>query len=546
MDFRIKAPPGGDIVFHHSHGSTGTATDFLPIDDLLAPNQEIRLAPVDGRSSDTTLPFFNLEWPGGGVVGTIGWTGQWSMRVHRDTGSTLTLQAGQQSTHLSLRPGERIRTPRLLLLAWRGSDRMHGHNQFRRLLRRHYLPRINGELPIPPLTQNTWFTYTANGITELNQLEVIRSAATLGVECYWLDAGWFEGGWPNGAGSWTPRREAFPRGLAPLAKAAHAKGMKFVLWFEPERVCPGSRIAREHPDWVMHVPPGQQITPIQNLGENELFKLGDPKARAWMTDLLSQGIKDWEVDIYRQDFNIFGALRFWQAADAPDRQGMAENLHIQGLYAMWDDLLKRHPRLIIDNCASGGRRIDLETLSRSLPLWRSDSQCVGRPMPVQDQVQTAGLSLYVPLHAAAVWSFDPYEWRSGATTGANLCMDHRAANFNKAAARRILQETMNLRPLWLGDYYPLTAINLDPSQWCAWQFDRPDLGKGFAMYFRRPNSKYVTLESGLRALDPKAIYEVALLDSNKKKSLTGKELATMPITIRKAPESLLLTYQRAK
>ena len=54
-------------------------------------------------------------------------------------------------------------------------------------------------------------------------------------------------------------------------------------------------------------------------------------------------------------------LPYWHAADTADRQGMAETRHIEGLYAFWDDLLKRHPNLIIDNCASGGRRIDLET-----------------------------------------------------------------------------------------------------------------------------------------------------------------------------------------
>ncbi|MBI4325813.1 MAG: NPCBM/NEW2 domain-containing protein [Chloroflexi bacterium] len=296
MDLQVAAPPAGDIVLHHSHGSTAKATDFLPIDDIVAPNTEIKLTAKNGRSSDTTLPFFNLEWPGGGVVGAVGWSGQWSMHISRGGGSELTLQAGQQTTHLILHPGEMIRTPRMLLLAWRGSDPIHGHNLFRRLLVTHYLPRVNGEVVLPPVTQNTWVTYSANGVTEENQLDVIRTAAAIGVECYWLDAGWFEGGWSQGAGSWVPKREAFPNGLRPLGDAAHKKRMKFVLWFEPERVCPGSRIDREHSDWVMHVGPGEEITDAperQSLNENKLFKLGDQAARKWMTDLLSKCIKDW-------------------------------------------------------------------------------------------------------------------------------------------------------------------------------------------------------------------------------------------------------------
>jgi hypothetical protein len=59
---------------------------------------------------------------------------------------------------------------------------------------------------------------------------------------------------------------------------------------------------------------------------------------------------------------------------------------------MWDELRQRHPKLTIDNCASGGRRIDLETCSRSYPLWRSDTQCCQKPMPVWDQVVLGGFA----------------------------------------------------------------------------------------------------------------------------------------------------------
>ncbi|MHB0999899.1 MAG: alpha-galactosidase [Armatimonadota bacterium] len=545
MDMQVTPQPGSDIIFHHSHGSTATGTDFLPIDEVLAPDAEIKLAPVNGRSSDTTLPFFNLEWSGGGVVGAIGWSGQWSMSAKRDKAGTVDLQAGQQTTHLKLHPGEVIRTPRMLLLAWRGADHITGHNRFRQLILDYYTPKVNGEIPMPPVTENSWFYVTANGSNEANQLDLINAASKIGVEYYWLDAGWFEdGGWSQGAGSWSPNKEAFPRGLKPLSDAAHKQGMKFVLWFEPERVCPGTQIDREHPEWVMRVHPDDVMKTIQNLDDNKLFNLGNPDARKWLTDMLSKRISEWDVDIYRQDFNIFGSTYFWQAADAPDRQGMAENMYIQGLYTMWDDLIKQHPGLVIDNCASGGRRIDLELISRSIALWRSDSQCAGKPMPVQDQVQTAGLSLYVPLHSASVWSFDPYEWRSVATSGTNLCMDYRTPDFDKAGAKRAIKEVKELRKFWTGDYYPLVGINTDEAQWCAWQFDRPDLGEGFAMYFRRPKCRYMALESGLQGLDPDATYDVTFVDTKTKKTMSGKELAVMPVTVRTVPGSALIRYKK--
>ncbi|HPD14561.1 MAG TPA: alpha-galactosidase [Planctomycetota bacterium] len=537
LDLRVNVPDKGDVVLHHAHGSTCTATDFLPVDQPLAPKAAIDLAPAGGRSSNGRLPFFNLEWPGGGIVGAIGWSGQWALHAARDEASAVLIQSGQQTIHLKLHPGESIRTPRILLLLWDGNDRFAGHNAFRRLLIAHYLPRVNGALVTPPVTQNTWFTYgTGNDVTEKNQLEAIRRMAPLGVEVYWLDAGWFEGGWPSGVGSWVPKAEAFPRGLKPLSDEAHRLGMKFIVWFEPERVNPNSRIAKEHPDFVLRAG-----------GGDGLFNLGKPEARQWLTDWLSKCITESGIDIYRNDFNI-DPLPFWQAADAPDRKGMTEIRYVEGHLEMWDELIRRHPGLWIDTCASGGRRIDLETLTRSVPLWRSDTQCCGKPMPTWDQVQMAGLSLYVPFHTGGVWAFDPYNWRSIATTGTNLCPSDLAKDFPTELAKAAIAETKSLRPFYQGDYYPLLPITLDETQWIGWQLHRPDLDAGFAVFFRRPQSPYTVAEVALRGLDAKATYEVVFLETyaaRETRRITGAALAAFRPEIAAAPASLLVRYQRA-
>lgn len=530
LNLNIAAPPKGDIVLHHSHGSTCTATDFLPIDTSVQPDTEVTLAPNGGRSSDGALPFFNLEWQGGGLVGAIGWSGQWAMRLHRDAERELTLEAGQQITHLMLHPGESVRTPRMLLVWWQGDDRMRGHNLLRRLLLAHYVPRLNGEIAVPMIGQGV--APDLNWVTEENQLAQIPQVAPSGVEMYWVDAGWFEGEWPLGAGSWVPKA-AFPHALRPLGDAAHKAGMKFIVWFEPERVCPNTRIAKEHPEWV-------------RWGESEgwggLFKLDDPEARRWLTEHLVKCIGDWGIDVYRNDFNI-DPLRFWHGSDAPDRQGITENHYIEGLYTMWDELRARCPGLTIDNCASGGRRIDLETISRSYPLWRSDTTCAPPVSSAWDQVQTAGLSLYVPLHTAGTWGFDPYVRRSVATMAVVVCVDIRQANYPVDQARAAIEEVKSLRNLWLGDYYPLTPINLDEQHWCAWQFDRPDLGQGFAMFFRRPQSPYPVCEVALRGVDPSVLYEVTFVDTGVSRVVPGSELAKLRVEIPAAPGSVLITYR---
>ncbi len=126
----------------------------------------------------------------------------------------------------------------------------------------------------------------------------------------------------------------------------------------------------------------------------------DPAARRWLTDLLSSRISEYGIDIYRNDFNI-DPLGFWRANDAADRQGMTEIRYVEGHYAMWDELRAKHPGLWIDNCASGGRRIDIETLMRSVPLWRSDT-CCSPGHAEWDQAQNCAIAQYVPLFTGAM------------------------------------------------------------------------------------------------------------------------------------------------
>jgi hypothetical protein len=73
--------------------------------------------------------------------------------------------------------------------------------------------------------------------------------------------------------------------------------------------------------------------------------------------------------VYRNDFNM-DPLPYWRAADAPDRQGITEIRYVEGLYAMWDEIRAKTSGTVPDDCASGGRRIDLEMCIRSIVQTR--------------------------------------------------------------------------------------------------------------------------------------------------------------------------------
>ena len=346
---------------------------------------------------------------------------------------------------------------------------------------------------------------------------------------------WFEGGFPDGVGNWFCKPQGFPRGLKPISDFCHTNGLKFLVWFEPERVAANSRIAREHPEFVF--------------GGNRggLFKLSDPAARRYLTDLLSGLITDFGIDTYRNDFNM-DPLDFWRGADAPDRQGLTEIRYVEGHYALWDELRARHRGLWIDNCSSGGRRIDLETLSRSVPLWRSDTGCA--PGHAEwDQAQAYGLSQFVPLFTSCAWEPKAYILRSAASGGAICQFDFLNPKFSLAAAKAALDEVKENQKYWYGDYYPLTAGPADANGWLAWQLHRPDLNSGIILGFRRSACPYPSVQVNCHALRPEARYEIEWSDENlarRRQTLTGRELMTDFELRAPAKSSSLLVRYRAE
>ncbi|MBM3474043.1 MAG: hypothetical protein FJX75_12310 [Armatimonadetes bacterium] len=500
------------------HGLTGDVCgeqSFVPFDHPLEVNQSFRLAPGGGRPSNGAFPFWNLQYRDTGLLVGLGWSGQWAASFDRSGAGPTRLRAGMELTHLKLRPGERIRSPRVLLMGWQGDPDV-AHNRFRRLLLFHYVPRIDGRPARLPVVSQCFDRYSwtrPEWPTEAGQIAAVRFAKEAGFDAHWFDAAWFEGGFPNGVGNWYPKPKEFPNGLRPVGDECHKLGLKFVLWFEPERVAPGSLIAREHPEFVFGGEKGG------------LFKLNDPAARRWLTDLLSQRIEEYGIDIYRNDFNI-DPLGFWRANDEPDRQGMTEIRYVEGHYEMWDELRAKHAGLLIDNCASGGRRIDLETISRSLPLWRSDTSC-SPGHPDWNQSQSAGLCRYLPLHTACGWTPEPYDFRSSATGGAIAQWDYLNPDFPMNLAKATLAEAKANQKYWYGDFYPLTPCSVTPGDWMAYQFHRADLNEGLILAFRRSESPYTGMEVRLKGLDPSKTYRLGFIDDARKvaeRKMTGREL----------------------
>jgi len=585
LNLKMPVPPG-IVVFHHVLGSAsrtsnsgaapGMTSDYQRIDQRLDEGAECHLIHYgmkQGQHVETDLPFFNAQWFDGGLIGGIGWTGQWALSAGRHADG-LAITVGQELTHFTLHPAESVRTPSVLLLEWKGKDWLQSQNLWRHLLVAYYLPRVSGEVMTPTVTHSPNFTLmfddiakktgqnpldawpalktgnplfnqnpSLNYVNDNNQLDLLHHLPDVGFEGYWMDAGWFIGGWPSGAGNWDPDPK-FPRGLKPVGDAAHERGLKFILWFEPQRVSPGTLIAEQHPEWVLHLPDDMKK---EGWGKNDgQFNFGIPAARQWMTDLLSRHIEDWGIDTYRNDNNQC-PLPFWLAADAPDRQGITENHDIEGFYALWDGLLERHPKLVIDNANWRITGPDLEVTKRSIGSLTRTELDGYEYFPEVNQAQTMELSLWVPLDASLLNALDPYRVRSVATTGVCVGLNLLSPYIPLEELRKAVAEIKQNRPYWLGDFYPLTGINSQDNVWSAWQFHRRDLSAGYVLFFRRPKSTQSSMTASLHGLDPAAEYNVTFAESydvTDRRTMAGAELSKLKVSLSSAPGSVLVRYRR--
>jgi len=539
----------GEFLLHHNVGSPADGNDYGPLETPLGPRATKRIGGAGGRPTNSDWSYFNLEWPGEGVIVAVGWPGQWAAEFARDAGRGLRLRAGQELTHFKLLPGEEVRSPLIVLQFWKG-DWIRAQNVWRRWMMAHSMPKPGGRLPPPQLVASSSRQYDEMiKANETNQVMFIDRYLEEGIKLdyWWMDAGWYNhngGGWPR-VGTWEVDTNRFPHGLRAISDYAHKKGIRILVWFEPERVAADTWLTRNHPEWILGGAKGG------------LLNLGNDEARGWLTEHVDQLLTEQGIDLYRQDFNM-DPLSAWRSNDAPDRQGITEIKHVTGYLAYWDELRRRHPNMLIDSCASGGRRNDLETMRRAVPLWRSDYafEAIGH------QCMTYGISLWLPYHGtgtiaarnapyygSGLTPVEPYAFWSNVSPSLGFGIDMRVREIDYAAVRRLISEWREINPNYYGDFYPLTSWGRDDQVWIAWQFDRPEQGAGVVQAFRRDKSPYESARLKLRGLEPSARYAVVNLDTpGTRQEVTGNDLREkgLLVEIQSPPGAAVISYRKVE
>jgi len=540
LDTRFVGGPDSEFVLHYSLGSSCRIDDYKPMKLVLPPKMAKRFAPLTGYSSDPVMPYFNVESGSGeGVIVVVGWPGQWGAEFARDGADGLRVSAGQETTRFTLHPGEEVRTPLIVLQFWRG-DWIRSQNIWRRWMLAYNVPRPGGK-PLPPMrSAMNCGTYGYTGTTEENQKLYIDRYAQEGFNLNWW---WIDYGWHDGMKLWKPDTKRYPNGVRAVSDLAKKHGMKTIVWFAPEHNPPRAEDGGD-PRWTLT---GACEEPLARDSNVSVIDFGNPAAWKWLTDTIDARIISEGIACYRHDTG-WGPLPAWKARDAKDRQGITENHYVAGFLAFYDELRRRHPDLLIDNCCRGGRRNDLETMRRSVPLWRSDwTEEVGQ------QSMTYGISLWLPFYGAGMETDNLFTIRSLMSPSTAMVPDARNKNTDFARARRLLEELRELQPNMLGDFYPLTPYTTASGTWIAWQFDRPENGQGMVQIFHRAGepagsvfSEAVNLK--LQCLNADTVYEVRNIDETAVARMTGRDLMRKGIHAQAGdgPLALVFTYKAVK
>jgi alpha-galactosidase len=578
LDLSVPLSGSGIPMVLYSNGCGGMDTYALqkhPLNQL----DRLRLSNEGGGKTGATIPFFDIQTDGGGLIGAIGWPGQWVISMSRPTETAIVVTAGMEKTHLSLHPGEEIRTPQILLLPWKGDD-VDAHNLLRRHILEYHTPHYDGKPVVLPVSHGGWGGMKTT--TSLRLLDQITKEK-IGFENFWMDAGWYGADrpveefqvfgredWFLHAGDWRVNKNPHPDGLRPISDAVHAKGMKFLLWFEPERAVVGTPLTIQHPDWFI----GEETTNFEGndarpLVKFRLFDFGNPAARQFMIDSMSDLITEEGIDIFRQDCN-FALAPFWSQTESVDRQGVTQISYAEGLLKFWDELRRRHPRLILDIVQRG----DLESISRGVDLSRADYPVSPDADPIANQLSTQGLSYWRP-HYGTILQMRPhdnYHFRSGFAPGLSFALFNVAGTKDQVGSfipvdfpfdwlRTQVEELKRVRSYYYGDYYPLlpcssnsnctTGANDERSaafEWAAWQFNRPEQGDGMVQAFRREKSDDATKDLRLRGLDAAANYEVTDIDAGVPNTLSGRDLMQKGLHVEVAakPGAAIILYKKVQ
>jgi alpha-galactosidase len=449
--------------------------------------------------------------------GALAWSGSWRIIIEQDQVHQVRVTAGLNPFDFGyqLQPGERLESPYLYV-----GYSHHGIGEASRLLHRFEINSILPHAPVPkvrPVLYNSWEA-TGFDVNEAGQEKLAEKAASIGIERFVVDDGWF-GRRSNdkaGLGDWSVNPVKFPHGLKPLIDKVHSLGMDFGIWVEPEMVNPDSDLYRKHPDWVLNFP-GRPRTEARN---QLVLNLARPDVRDYVFHFLDQLLIENQIAFLKWDYNRNWSEPGWPAV-SKEQEKKVYVTFIDNLYSILKELREKHPNVEIESCSGGGSRVDLGIMHYTDEVWPSDNTDAFDRLAIQD-----GFTYAYPPAAMMAWVTDSPTWVNQRT----LSLEYRflssmqgslgvGANLNHwqpaefAEAKKMIEQYKSVREIvQRGSLYRLISPQQD-SEHSVTETISQDQGSAITFAFLHSSTMlYPFPRIFLRGLSADKLYKIEAID----------------------------------
>ena len=554
--------------------------NYRPYDYDLTAENNVFFNNTTGRATHITFPYFNLEMDNGGAMIAIGWAGNWEANINYNTSTGKTRFNGTGTLNLNtyLKPGETIRTPLIGIVRYYERNEDVATNAWRSWVVDCNLPREKAgtDEVVNPSTA-TCLAYDSDRPNSDGSISEYYGSWKPSMDAFfgngltatfrWFDAGWYyspykqtvPSDWWGTVGTWDLDMDKwrYPSGykingvdvsgqdaFEDSVQYAAERGVKTLVWFEPERVTRLDGMVSNYGydrSWV-----------LSDNGNNNIYvnNLGNKDALNWVSNRIIAFMDKYKIDMYREDFNLDPTV-FFQVGDGyqgANRSGITENLYYQGHYQLWDNIIdwcsKNGKCPYVDSCASGGGRNDLETIRRSIPLLRSDADRTTIPLRL---AYTTSLVKWLPYTGAVAQDSanqlstgvnDTYTFRATylphMTFSAKWSQD--TANVDWNGFKKAFKEWNEIKQYFFNDFYVLTpyiGIN-DSVNWTSYMYFDADRNSGVLQAFRPDSDESVANKTVvLRGLDPNSYYTLTDIDGvNNFTNVKGSDLMSSGITLK--------------
>jgi len=562
----LPAPDFPSHKHHLKYFESDAGQEFIPADIELT--ESLILQVTSGRSSKGMHPWFYLEDSSGAVLSaSVAWSGNWIIRFEKQQNGAFEISAGinDKDFHKTLKPNEKYESVHVIYTYMQNGTFDDACIQFQKWGRKYAYP--GNELSmLMPVEWNHWWPYEDVEINEEVFKKNVDECEKLGIEVCTLDAGWFgepdencnadKSGWSENVDWYVKRGDwhkvntiRFPSGIPDLSEYVHSKGLKFGIWCEIEAVGAKADLAKLHPEYLA-------LRDGSRLG---YVCMGNPEAVEWACGVLKKLIEEYKADWIKLDFNLdpkSGCNRTDHGHDEGD--GLAA--HYEGYYRLLTYIRSNYPHVLLENCSSGGLRIDLNMAKHTHCSYLSDPDHTVHHLQVFWGVSTM-------LHPSAALHFtwsqnrvfyesnldkDPikedmplykfdYIMRAGML--GRFALSYRLTDLPEWCKERIKYHVsfykQNVREFMkISDMHHLTGQALRTGggdRWNAFLYVNEQKTQALAFVFRLPGAEAKRVIY-FRGLDPDRLYHVTHIDSGLAYKKTGKELAEQGVVFENMPE----------